>query len=54
MFLCGIKETEINHIIRTSYRSLSSWIFSHKVVGFLVCEDSFVNTQIANTVKFIT
>lgn len=29
-------------------------VFNHKVVGFLVCEHSFINIQVANTVKFMT
>lgn len=53
VFLHGIKEIEINHIVRTFYRSLSGRIVSYKIVGFLVCEDSFVNTQMANPVKFM-
>lgn len=34
-------------------QTLRGWGFSHKVVGVSVCEDGFVNTQIANTVTFM-
>lgn len=45
------RETEINLIIRTFSRSLSSGIFVHKAVGFLVHAHSLVSTQTADTVK---
>lgn len=54
VFLCRIRKTGINHGIRIFYRRLSSLGFSHKAVGFLVCEYNFVIIQIGNTVKFMT
>lgn len=46
----------MNHIIRTFYKILRGWIFSHNNVGFLVLEDGSVNTDNVNSVEleFIT